>query len=167
MTKTDKIGAFSVRHPNAAAFQNMNLPPGRKKRLMKKDDDSNDAHGCRILRRGVPFRRCPGAWGKFHLIRRKQFPLEIVFATFPYEGKVVIPKEWPDEVEAWGCSDGFGAGRPPVMLRRLRVNRFLNLAHRYGIISLYISRRRRTAYVKGGTRSHGSDPLQRRAWRAD
>ncbi len=89
MTKMDKIGAFSVRHPNAAAFQNMNLPPGRKKRLVKKDDDSNDAHGCRILRRGVPFRRCPGAWGKFHLIRRKQFPLEIVFATFPSQGKAL------------------------------------------------------------------------------
>ena len=30
-----------------------------------------------------------GGYAKFHLIRRKQFPLEIVFATFPSQGKAL------------------------------------------------------------------------------
>ena len=36
-----------------------------------------------------------GARGKFHLIRRKQFPREIAFATFPCIGDAVMPAAWP------------------------------------------------------------------------
>ena len=36
-----------------------------------------------------------GARGKFHLIRRKQFPWEIAFATFPCIGDAVMPAAWP------------------------------------------------------------------------
>ena len=67
-------------------------------------------HRClrfRIFRRCTPVRlylwctgKCrfactSGARGKFHLIRRKQFPWEIAFATFPCIGDAVMPAAWP------------------------------------------------------------------------
>ena len=67
-------------------------------------------HRClrfRIFRRCTPVRlylrstgKCrfactSGAQRKFHLIRRKQFPWEIAFATFPCIGDAVMPAAWP------------------------------------------------------------------------